>query len=75
MTGMLVADCVNKCREDASWVGEMAKNGFQGFANMTDNELAQAATDAGLDAKDEIAGECVRILGKQSHVPAVLPMP
>lgn len=46
-------DMENTLREDSDQRYDLARSGFKGFANMTDEELEQAYSDAGLDEMDE----------------------
>lgn len=44
-----VEDLVNSAKHDPRWLREIFTRGFPGFENMSDDELEQAYSDAGLD--------------------------
>lgn len=61
MTEACIDDHLNTIAsgEARGWVGDILMSGFQGYANMTDQEIVDAFTTAGLDErKPSLGGGC-----------------
>jgi hypothetical protein len=60
-----VRDYVFSLTDTSEFRFYVARNGFKGFANMTTEELVQAALDADLDEASSDVSDAINLIGRR----------